>query len=77
MTTRTFDVDHPGTHYPTDAQSAAELRKLLKANGLKLSGDASFFLVENTSGGPSKVRATFETEDGPATKDEKPAPEKK
>ena len=77
MTNRTFDVDHPGTHYPTDAQSAAELRKLLKANGLKLSGDASFFLVENTSGGPSKVRATFETEDETAAKNEKPAPEKK
>jgi len=63
MATKTFEVDHPGTHYPTDAQQRAALRDALKSDGLKLSGEVTFLVVENTSGGPSKVRATFETEE--------------
>lgn len=63
MTTRTFPVEHEGTHYPTDAQSAAALRAVLKDEGLKLSGSPEYFLVENVSGGPSKVRATFDVEE--------------
>jgi FKBP-type peptidyl-prolyl cis-trans isomerase (trigger factor) len=72
MTTRTVSVDHPETHYPTDAQSAAALRAALKEEGLKVVGDVEYSHVETTSGGPSKVRATFESE--PAAKaDTKPA----
>ena len=59
---RTFSVDHPETHYPTDAQSAAALRAALKEEGLKVVGDVEYSHVETTSGGPSKVRATFESE---------------
>lgn len=66
MTTRTFDVEHEGTHYPTDAQMKASLRAVLKDEDLKLAGDPEFLVVENTSGGPSKVRATFDTEDATA-----------
>lgn len=63
MSQKTIEVSHPGTHYPTDAEILSTLRDALKADGLKLVGDATFLVVENTSGGPSKVRATFETED--------------
>ena len=62
MTTRTITVEHPETHYPTDAQSKAALREELKGEGLKLVGDAEFYHVVTTSGGPSKVRAVFESE---------------
>ena len=66
---RTFEVEHPGQHYPTDAQNAAALRAVLKDEGLKLSGSPEYFLAENTSGGPSKVRATFDVEEAaPAPK---------
>lgn len=73
MTTRTFDVEHAGTHYPTDAQNKAALREVLKGEDLKLVGEPEFHLVENTSGGPSKVRATFEADEvkAPAKPDAK------
>ena len=35
---------------------------MLKADGQKIVGDVEFYHVETTSGGPSKVRATFESE---------------
>lgn len=60
MTQRTFDVEHEGTHYPTDKQMHAALVELLKAEDLKIDGSVGFVVVENTSGGPSKVKATIE-----------------
>lgn len=69
MATKTVEVEHPGTHYPTDAQMLSALRDALKEGDLKLSGEASFSVVENTSGGPSKVRATYEAEPVAAAKD--------
>jgi hypothetical protein len=68
MTTKTFTVEHEGTHYPTEQQMAKALRDVLKADDQKLSGDVEFHVVENTSGGPSKVRATFESEPTSAAK---------
>lgn len=65
MAQRTFDVEHPETHYPTEAAMRAALRELLKEDGEKFVGDPEFAHVVTTSGGPSKVRATFESE--PAT----------
>lgn len=73
MTTRTVSVDHPETHYPTDAQSAAALRAALREEGLKVVGDVEYSHVETTSGGPSKVRATFESEPVAAAKAAEPA----
>jgi len=63
---RTFEVEHSGTHYPTDEQLLAGLREALLAEGLKLDGSPEFLVVENTSNGPSKARATFEA--SPRTK---------
>jgi hypothetical protein len=60
MTTRTFEVEHEGTHYPTDKQMHAALVAALKAEDLKIDGSVEFLVVENTSGGPSKVKATIE-----------------
>lgn len=64
--TRTFEVQHPESHYPTDEQMTSELRSVLKDDGLKLHGSAEFFLVESTSASHSKVRATFEAEESAA-----------
>ena len=50
MSQKTFSVDHPGSHYPTDDQNKAALRELLKADGEKIVGDVTYFVVENTSG---------------------------
>ena len=59
---KTFEVTHEGTHYPTNRQMHAALDAALKDEGVKIDGDVDYFLVENTSGGTSKVRATFESE---------------
>lgn len=74
MSQKTLDVEHQGTHYPTDAQMLSALRDALKEDGLKLAGEAGFRVVENTSGGPSKVVATFDAEE---RKDATPAATKK
>ena len=82
MTQRTYEVSHEGTHYPTDKQMHAALVESLKAEDLKIDGSVEFLVVENTSGGPSKVRATFETSARTTTKtiggkkapDDKPKP---
>ena len=66
MATKTFEVQHPESHYPTDEQMTSELRSVLKDDGLKLHGSAEFFLVESTSASHSKVRATFEAEESAA-----------
>ena len=60
MMQRTYDVTHEGTHYPTNRQLRDALNAAIKDEGVKIDGDVDYFLVENTSGGPSKVRATFE-----------------
>ena len=76
---RTIEVEHPGTHYPTEAQNREALIGALKGDGLKVAGTPEFVLVVNTSGGPSKVRATFEAVERTKTVggDAKPAePEK-
>ena len=59
---RTIEVTHAGTHYPTSRQMHAALVELLKDDDVTIDGDVDYFLVENTSGGTSKVRATFESE---------------
>lgn len=61
---KTFTVDHPGTHQPDDAQVSAAFRAVVKADGVKVAGDPSFRLVENTSGGPSKYVATYDVAGG-------------
>lgn len=76
MTQKTFQVDHEGTHYPTDEQSRAALREVLKADGQRLTGSPEFFLVESVSSGPSKVRATFESEPVAAAKKSDAKPDK-
>lgn len=60
MMQRTIEVTHEGTHYPTNRQLRDALNAALKDEGVKIDGDVDYFIVENTSGGPSKVRATFE-----------------
>lgn len=57
---RTIEVWHEGYHQPTPAQIKAALGVVLLDEDLKIVGDPEFVMVENTSGGPSKVRATFE-----------------
>ena len=56
---KTFEVEHAETHYPTNAQLRHALNAALKDDDVTIDGDVEYFLVENTSGGPSKVRATF------------------
>lgn len=73
MMQRTFEVLHSETHYPTDAQMRGVLSQLLKGEGLKVVGDVEYSHVETTSGGPSKVRATFESEPVAAAKAAEPA----
>ena len=67
MMQRTFDVTHEGTHYPTNAQLRRALNSVL--DGVEIDGDVDYFLVENTSSGPSKVRATFN--EGKPAKDDR------
>lgn len=64
---RTFEVTHEGTHYPNNSQLRHALNAALKDDDVTIDGDVDYFLVENTSGGTSKVRATF-TEGKPAPK---------
>ena len=33
MATKTFEVQHPESHYPTDEQMTSELRSVLKDDG--------------------------------------------
>ena len=56
---RTIEVTHEGTHYPTNRQLRAALDAALKDEDVKVDGDVDYFVVENVSGGTSKVRATF------------------
>lgn len=60
MMQRTIEVAHEGTHYPTNTQLRAALNATLKDEGIRIDGDVDYFVVENVSGGTSKVRATFE-----------------
>ena len=72
MMQRTFEVEHEGTHYPTNTQLRHALNAALKDDDVTIDGDVEYFMVENTSGGPSKVRATFtEGKAKPPAKDDK------
>ena len=68
MMQRTIEVTHEGTHYPTNSQLRAALNAALKDEDVKIDGDVDYFIVENTSGGTSKVRATFEVVEPQRTK---------
>lgn len=57
---RTIEVTHEGTHYPTNRQLRTALDAALKDEDVKIDGDVDYFIVENVSGGTSKVRATFD-----------------
>ena len=72
MAQRTFEVAHEGTHYPTNTQLRHALNAALKDDDVTIDGEVEYLLVENTSGGPSKVRATFtEGKAKPPAKDDK------
>ena len=59
----TVDVEHFGSHQPTDEQLSKALRGAAKDRGHTLAGEYGHKLLVNTSGGPSTVEFFYHTKD--------------